>query len=66
HRPTENTEKFLRKKFARKPEIAEANVTAFRADWNFGETTEDFAVSYEVAPAAKAFPAGNDTWTAVG
>ncbi|MFD8593152.1 2-oxoacid:acceptor oxidoreductase subunit alpha, partial [Streptomyces sp. NPDC059637] len=58
HRPTENTEKFLRKKFARKPEIAEANVTAFRAGWNFGETTEDFAVSYEVAPAAKAFPAG--------
>ncbi|WP_377269862.1 2-oxoacid:acceptor oxidoreductase subunit alpha [Peterkaempfera sp. SMS 1(5)a] len=51
HRPTEGTERFLRQKFARKPEIAEANVTAFRAGWNFGETTEDFAVSYEVAPA---------------
>ncbi|MGK5642388.1 2-oxoacid:acceptor oxidoreductase subunit alpha [Streptomyces sp. URMC 126] len=58
HRPTENTEKFLRKKFAKKPQIAEANVAAFRAGWNFGETTEDFAVSYEVAPAASAFPAG--------
>ncbi|WP_171167601.1 2-oxoacid:acceptor oxidoreductase subunit alpha [Streptomyces sp. I05A-00742] len=58
HRPTENTEKFLRKKFAKKPQIAEANVAAFRAGWNFGETTEDFAVSYEVAPAAAAFPAG--------
>ncbi|MGI5481311.1 2-oxoacid:acceptor oxidoreductase subunit alpha [Streptomyces lavendofoliae] len=58
HRPTEGTEKFLRRKFARKPEIAEANVAAFRAGWNFGETTEDFAVSYEVAPATKAFPAG--------
>ncbi|MEV5376860.1 2-oxoacid:acceptor oxidoreductase subunit alpha [Streptomyces nondiastaticus] len=58
HRPTENTEKFLRKKFAKKPEIAEANVAAFRAGWNFGETTEDFAVSYEVAPATSAFPAG--------
>ncbi|EMF01089.1 2-oxoacid:acceptor oxidoreductase subunit alpha [Streptomyces mobaraensis NBRC 13819 = DSM 40847] len=58
HRPTENTETFLRKKFAKKPQIAEANVAAFRAGWNFGETTEDFAVSYEVAPAASAFPAG--------
>ncbi|PAU44403.1 2-oxoacid:acceptor oxidoreductase subunit alpha, partial [Streptomyces albireticuli] len=58
HRPTESTESFLRKKFAKKPEIAEANVTAFRAGWNFGETTEDFAISYEVAPATSAFPAG--------
>ncbi|MFF0226039.1 2-oxoacid:acceptor oxidoreductase subunit alpha [Streptomyces sp. NPDC004629] len=58
HRPTEGTERFLRTKFAKKPEIAEANLTAFRAGWNFGETTEDFAVSYEVAPAAKAFPVG--------
>ncbi|MER6305150.1 2-oxoacid:acceptor oxidoreductase subunit alpha [Streptomyces sp. NPDC001739] len=58
HRPTEGTEKFLRDKFAKKPDIAEANVTAFRAGWNFGETTEDFAVSYEVAPATKAFPTG--------
>ncbi|WP_460068507.1 2-oxoacid:acceptor oxidoreductase subunit alpha [Streptomyces sp. YKOK-I1] len=58
HRPTEGTEKFLKSKFARKPDIAAANIAAFRAGWNFGETTEDFAVSYEVAPAAKAFPVG--------
>ncbi|MFG2994084.1 2-oxoacid:acceptor oxidoreductase subunit alpha [Streptomyces sp. NPDC048257] len=58
HRPTEGTEKFLRQKFAKKPEIAEANIVAFRAGWNFGETTEDFAVSYEVAPATRAFPTG--------
>ncbi|MFB4196930.1 2-oxoacid:acceptor oxidoreductase subunit alpha [Streptomyces carpaticus] len=58
HRPTEGTEAFLRTKFAKRPEIAEANITAFRAGWNFGETTEDFAVSYEVAPATSAFPAG--------
>ncbi|MFF1645453.1 2-oxoacid:acceptor oxidoreductase subunit alpha [Streptomyces sp. NPDC058240] len=58
HRPTEGTEAFLRAKFAKKPQIAEANVAAFRAGWNFGETTEDFAVSYEVAPASQAFPAG--------
>ncbi|WP_435229596.1 2-oxoacid:acceptor oxidoreductase family protein, partial [Streptomyces sp. Tue6028] len=58
HRPTEGTEKFLQSKFAKKPDIAAANIAAFRAGWNFGETTEDFAVSYEVAPAAQAFPAG--------
>jgi 2-oxoglutarate ferredoxin oxidoreductase subunit alpha len=58
HRPTEGTERFLRTKFAKKPDIAAANIAAFRAGWNFGETTEDFAVSYEVAPAATAFPTG--------
>jgi 2-oxoglutarate ferredoxin oxidoreductase subunit alpha len=58
HRPTEQTEHFLRTKFARKPAVAEANIAAYRAGWNFGETTEDFAVSYEVAPAQSAFPPG--------
>ncbi|TDT37404.1 2-oxoglutarate ferredoxin oxidoreductase subunit alpha [Streptomyces sp. BK208] len=58
HRPTEGTEKFLKSKFAKKPDIAAANIAAYRAGWNFGETTEDFAVSYEVAPAATAFPPG--------
>jgi 2-oxoglutarate/2-oxoacid ferredoxin oxidoreductase subunit alpha len=51
HRPTEGTERFLREKFARKPEIAEANVLAFRAGYYYGETTEAFAVTYQVAPA---------------
>ncbi|MEV7195394.1 2-oxoacid:acceptor oxidoreductase subunit alpha [Streptomyces sp. NPDC093510] len=58
HRPTEGTEKFLRTKFAKRPEIAEANIAAFHAGWNFGETTEDFAVSYEVAPASHTFTTG--------
>ncbi len=58
HRPTEGTEKFLTSKFAKKPDIAAANIAAFRAGWNFGETTEDFAVSYEIAPATTAFPVG--------
>ncbi len=51
HRPTEGTERWLREKFARRPDIAEANVLAFRAGWNYGETTESFAVTYEVPPA---------------
>jgi 2-oxoglutarate ferredoxin oxidoreductase subunit alpha len=51
HRPTEGTEQFLREKFAKKPDIAEANILAFRAGWNYGETTESFATTFEVAPA---------------
>ena len=51
NRPTEGTIRFLEEKFARKPEIAAANVAAFRAGYNYGDTTEAFAVSYEVKPA---------------
>jgi 2-oxoglutarate ferredoxin oxidoreductase subunit alpha len=51
-RPTEGTERFLRTKFARHPDIRDANLAAFHAGWNFGETTETFAVSYEVEPAS--------------
>jgi 2-oxoglutarate ferredoxin oxidoreductase subunit alpha len=50
-RPHESTLEFLERKFAKKPQIAAANVAAFKAGWNFGETTEDFAVRYEVKPA---------------
>jgi 2-oxoglutarate ferredoxin oxidoreductase subunit alpha len=50
-RPTEGTLRFLERKFAKHPAIRDANITAFRAGWNYGETTEDFAVSYEVKPA---------------
>jgi 2-oxoglutarate/2-oxoacid ferredoxin oxidoreductase subunit alpha len=53
-RPTEGTITFLRDKFARKPQIAEANVAAFRAGYNYGETTEAFGITYEVKPAALA------------
>ena len=51
NRPTEGTVKFLEAKFARNPPILQANLTAFQAGWSFGETTEDFAVSYEIKPA---------------
>ena len=51
HRPTEQTVSFLESKFAKKPEIMKANIAAFQAGWNFGETTEDFSVSYEIKPA---------------
>ncbi|KAA0023491.1 2-oxoacid:acceptor oxidoreductase subunit alpha [Antrihabitans cavernicola] len=51
HRPIGGTEQFMRAKFAATPEIAEGNVLAFKAGWNYGETTESFSTTYEVAPA---------------
>jgi 2-oxoglutarate/2-oxoacid ferredoxin oxidoreductase subunit alpha len=51
NRPTEGTVAFLKTKFARNEAILAANLTAFEAGWSFGETTEDFSVSYEVKPA---------------
>ncbi len=51
HRPTEGTTTFLATKFANKPAIRDANLAAFKTGYAFGETTEVFAVTYEVAPA---------------
>jgi 2-oxoglutarate ferredoxin oxidoreductase subunit alpha len=56
HRPTEGTVAFIARKFAKLPAVAAANVAAFRAGYNYGETTESFSVTYEVAPAK--MPAG--------
>jgi 2-oxoglutarate/2-oxoacid ferredoxin oxidoreductase subunit alpha len=44
-------ETFIREKFSRKPDVAEANVLALRAGRNYGETTEAFGATFEVAPA---------------
>jgi 2-oxoglutarate ferredoxin oxidoreductase subunit alpha len=50
-RPIESTIAFLERRFAKAPDIRDANVTAFKAGWNFGETTEAFVVQYEIKPA---------------
>src|SRR2546426_2520725 len=50
-RPTEGTLTFINKKFAKRPEIVDANTRAFKAGYAFGETSEGFATQYEVAPA---------------
>ncbi len=55
-RPLAAIEAFLEQKFAKKPDIAKANMLALKAGWNYGETTESFATTYEVAPAK--LPAG--------
>ncbi|TYL46224.1 2-oxoglutarate ferredoxin oxidoreductase subunit alpha, partial [Nocardioides sp. BGMRC 2183] len=51
-RPTEPTVAFVEKKFSKAPDIRDANIAAFKAGWNFGETTETFVVQYEIKPAA--------------
>jgi 2-oxoglutarate ferredoxin oxidoreductase subunit alpha len=50
-RPTESTTDFLRTKFAKRPEIAAANLKAFTTGYAFGETSEAFSIQYEVKPA---------------
>jgi 2-oxoglutarate ferredoxin oxidoreductase subunit alpha len=52
NRPADGTLRFLEAKFASKPEIMRANIAAFQAGWNYGETTEEFSVQYEIKPAA--------------
>ncbi len=54
NRPAEGTMTFLESKFGKKPEIMAANKAAFKAGWNYGETTEEFSVQYEVKPATLA------------
>ncbi|HYO13467.1 MAG TPA: 2-oxoacid:acceptor oxidoreductase subunit alpha [Thermoanaerobaculia bacterium] len=54
-RPMENTIKYLEKQFARKPQIAEANVKVLKAGWNFCDITELFHHRYEI-PAATLEP----------
>jgi 2-oxoglutarate ferredoxin oxidoreductase subunit alpha len=51
-RPTSTTERFIKTKFAKKPDLLAANVAALRAGFNYGETTEDFAHTYQVSAAS--------------
>lgn len=54
-RDVQPTLNFIATKFKNKPEIAKANRLALNAGWNFGETTEHFASTYQV-PAAELVP----------
>ena len=55
-RPLESTKKWLGVKFAKKPEIVEANISTLDAGYNYGETTEIFTTRYKVDKAD--LPAG--------
>jgi 2-oxoglutarate/2-oxoacid ferredoxin oxidoreductase subunit alpha len=57
-RPTDITVRWIEKKFGGKPAIRDANLAAFKAGYNFGETAELFGVHYEI----KAAPAEPGTY----
>ncbi len=50
-RPTEPTITWIERRFKKLPHIAEANVAAFKAGYNFGETAELFAHNFQVKKA---------------
>src|SRR5882757_5977393 len=54
NRDMDNTIKFLKDKFGKKPEIFESNVKALQAGYNYGDTTETFTTTYRVAKAKMA------------
>ncbi len=54
-RSMDTTLNWIQRKFAKNPEVAEANAKALKSGYYFGETTESFAVQY-VVPGAKIEP----------
>lgn len=42
---------FITEKFGKKPDIMNANITALKAGWNFGDTTEIFTTRWKVDAA---------------
>ena len=54
HRPTEPTTDWIQAKFGKKEEVAAANISAFKAGYNFGITTEATKNTFEVKPATLA------------
>lgn len=50
-RPLDHTENFLNTKFESKPLIAESNIIALRAGYNYAETIEALTSAYTVLPA---------------
>ncbi|MGZ8557166.1 MAG: 2-oxoacid:acceptor oxidoreductase subunit alpha [Chitinophagaceae bacterium] len=50
-RDMDNTTKFLKEKFGKKPDIMESNMRVLQAGYNFGDTTETFTTTYKVEKA---------------
>ena len=50
-RPVDDTIEWIQTKFAKRDMVKAANLAAFKAGYNFGETAELFEHPYEVAPA---------------
>ncbi len=50
-RPIEPAIEWLSRKFAKKPDVRDANLQVLKKGYHYGETTEQFAVRYQVPPA---------------
>ncbi|MFT3884126.1 MAG: 2-oxoacid:acceptor oxidoreductase subunit alpha [Flavobacteriales bacterium] len=46
-----NSERFLHQKFAKKPELLDANLRALKAGFHYGDTSETFTTRFDVKPA---------------
>jgi len=51
NRPMTHTENFLNKKFGKKPIVAEANIKAMKAGYNYAETIEALTSVFTILPA---------------
>jgi 2-oxoglutarate ferredoxin oxidoreductase subunit alpha len=51
HRDMEPTQKAIAQKFAKKPDLVDANLAAMKAGYAYAETTEIFQTAYRVPPA---------------
>ncbi len=51
NRDMDNTITFIKEKFAKKQDIAESNIKALQAGYNYGDTTETLNTRYSVAKA---------------
>ena len=49
--PMDYTITFIKEKFAKKPDIADANIKTLTAGWNFGDHTEIFTTRFKVSSA---------------
>lgn len=57
NKPLEHTFGYIERKFAKKnPAVAEANVRALKAGYNYSANTHIFANTYDIAPAADLTP----------
>lgn len=59
NRPTDPILDWVQRKFGADTPVGQANIEAFRAGFNFGNTTEEFHHTYEVPPAK--LPSGTYT-----
>ncbi len=50
--PMDYTLTFIKEKFGKKPDIANANIKALKSGWNYGDNTEIFTTRFKVAPAS--------------